>query len=457
MDTSPADPYAAMLTRFMATGPIGLLTLAPDGTVMHANEVAAQILEQDVTGLQFFDLVHPDDVARVAAAGQAHATNTFPKRSNGSVWRMLLPNGGSIEILVHPALAKDDEGVWYGQLGFLPAPPRLAVLETLELVAAGRPLAETLDRLMGGLATDDSGTAINWLDLDGTVHVFGNLEPTLGGVDPTGARDTDPTTPWFEAIAGDRVARVANLDDLPPHIADAARAAGYQACCVSPVGDPATGAPLLYINWVRHPTHLDYAQQTFADVLEDVLRVALVRAEDTRKLHHAAHYDQLTDLANRRAFFDELATAIGAGSVSVLYLDLDRFKPINDRLGHDAGDQVLVEIADRLRVATPRGSMVARLGGDEFAIVNAGDDGQLAERLAVELVEAIPRSIELVDHGPVSVSVSIGSAVTDATALDDPRALMAAADDALRRAKGSGKGAWVRAEPRVHTRSSLPS
>jgi diguanylate cyclase (GGDEF)-like protein len=234
------------------------------------------------------------------------------------------------------------------------------------------------------------------------------------------------------------------LDDVRQDVADAARDAGYVACCVSPVPDPATGVPLLYVNWVRHRSHLAYVQQTFADVLADVLQVALDRAEDARQLHHAAHHDQLTGLCNRRALFEALTTALPDGAVSVLYLDLDGFKAVNDRFGHDAGDHVLTAVADRLRSHTPEHALVARLGGDEFAILVPGDDGAAAEDLADRLVHDLRQPFTLDGYGEVAVGVSIGYSVNAASSPSDPTALVRTADDALRAAKGEGKGTWVR-------------
>jgi diguanylate cyclase (GGDEF)-like protein len=206
------------------------------------------------------------------------------------------------------------------------------------------------------------------------------------------------------------VARRDRLDVLRPDVAAAARAGGYEAVCVSPIPDPATGLELLYINWVRHPSHLDYVEQTFADVLADVLRFALERADHSRQLEHAANHDQLTGLVNRRAFFPALAEALGHGVASVLYLDLDHFKPVNDRLGHDAGDLVLVAVAQRLSACAPGNATVARLGGDEFAIAVPGDDGRGAQELSERLVAELPQPFDLEDYGKVSVGVSIGYA-----------------------------------------------
>ncbi len=424
------DPWPAVVAEFLTTGPIGLLTVSEDGRIAHANEVACEILGRDVNGLILYDLIHPDDLARFVAGTMARGGETSGRRGRGSVWRMLLPDASIIEILAHMAMVTV-AGVRYGQIGFLPAPPRLAVLKSLEDVAAARPLSTIFTTLMDGIATAENSVAINWVDLDGRTHLFGNLTPILGGVGGQGERDTDRSTPWFQAATHGTVARIEDLDGLRADVADAARAAGHRACCVSPIRDPATGQQLLYVNWVKHPSHLDYVQQTFADVLHDVVQVALDRAEDSRQLHHAAHHDQLTGLANRRAFFDGLTAALAAGPLSVLYLDLDGFKPVNERFGHAAGDAVLVAVADRLRVCMPAEALLARLGGDEFVIVVPRDDGTVAQALAERLVHEARQPIVLEAHGDISVGVSVGFSVTDGSTPTAPEALILAADEAL--------------------------
>ena len=102
------------------------------------------------------------------------------------------------------------------------------------------------------------------------------------------------------------------------------------------------------------------------------------RKESAARLLHEALHDGLTDLANRTLFGNRLGEAIttfreGGESYAVLVLDLDRFRHVNDTLGHHVGDELLVLIAGRLRAALPAGCMVARLGGDEFA-VHAGEE-----------------------------------------------------------------------------------
>jgi diguanylate cyclase (GGDEF)-like protein len=434
----------------MATGPVGLLVIDAGGRVVHSNPAAGEILRRDVTASLVTDLIHLDDLPRIMAASRIRTWDEST-RGPGSVWRMTLPDGGSVEIVAHSASVEVD-GTTFLQLGFLPAPPRLAVLTTLEDVASLRPLVETFAALMEGIVNDGAGLAINWVDPEGRVHLFGNLSPLLGGVTPDGVRDPDPTTPWFEAAAGGVASVRSGLEDLRPEVADAARDAGYVGCCVSPIADPATGLALLYVSWVRDRSHLAYLRQTFDDVLADVLQVALDRAEDARQLRYAAHHDQLTGLGNRRAFFDTLTVALAEGAVSILYLDLDDFKRVNDKFGHDAGDRALVAVAERLRATAPAHALVARLGGDEFAIVVPDADGADAQALAVRVVAEMGRPLALERYGEVSVGVSVGFSVTDGRSPPAPNALVLAADEALRAAKGDGKGTWVRAATRQSRR-----
>lgn len=160
-------------------------------------------------------------------------------------------------------------------------------------------------------------------------------------------------------------------------------------------------------------------------------------------LQHIATHDPLTDLPNRRKFSDALEESIisarrGATKVAVLMLDLDRFKFINDSLGHDAGDELLCETAKRLQAAVRKGDLVARLGGDEFSIILNG----ITEIETVdEVCEAIRASLAApykLGHHDVCTAGSIGACIypTDAT---HSKELVKFADAAMYRAKSSGR------------------
>lgn len=173
-------------------------------------------------------------------------------------------------------------------------------------------------------------------------------------------------------------------------------------------------------------------------------------SEQTRtrqRLAKLAHVDDLTGLANRRAFHDELRRQLALArrtpqSLSVLYLDLDGFKSINDNLGHDAGDQVLREVGQRLRLSLREGDMIARVGGDEFATLLGGAiDNATAEAVAAKLIEAVSGSYR-VGESSASLGASVGIAHNNDGG-EDADTLINRADQAMYTAKRSGKGRYA--------------
>jgi len=150
--------------------------------------------------------------------------------------------------------------------------------------------------------------------------------------------------------------------------------------------------------------------------------------------------DPLTGIANRATLLDRLRERMkgrrGArDAVTLLLVDLDGFKLVNDRYGHLAGDRLLVEVAQRLEAATRSGDLVARFGGDEFAVLlGPGAPARSAEDVAARIREAVARPIQI-GEGAVVIGVSVG-AVT-ASGAGDARALLAGADVELYRAKAA--------------------
>lgn len=162
-------------------------------------------------------------------------------------------------------------------------------------------------------------------------------------------------------------------------------------------------------------------------------------------LAHMATHDPLTGLPNRAALAsDGLSIEPGAdgnGDIAVLMLDLDRFKAVNDTLGHAAGDALLCQVAGRLRQTLRHTDFVARLGGDEFAVVQNGDtQPQDAEELAQRLVDALCRPYRISGQF-VEIGVSIGIALSEERAVDLDL-LLRRADVALYGAKSNGRGTW---------------
>jgi diguanylate cyclase (GGDEF)-like protein len=169
---------------------------------------------------------------------------------------------------------------------------------------------------------------------------------------------------------------------------------------------------------------------------------SLMRCITTRKhatLFHLAHHDSLTELPNRQLFNDRLTQALihakrSGASVGILYVDVDRFKGINDSLGHAVGDLLLKSVAARLRASVRAADTVARLGGDEFAVIlaeiSAADDGEIVARKILDALRD-PHSLEN-HHVNVSCSIGIAAFPQDAS---NQEALMRAADAAAYHAK----------------------
>ena len=163
-----------------------------------------------------------------------------------------------------------------------------------------------------------------------------------------------------------------------------------------------------------------------------------------RDLAHQANHDTLTGLANRQLFGEELAAQLGSGTrVSVLYIDLDDFKVVNDTLGHDAGDHVLVEVSRRINNVIRPTDTAARLGGDEFAVVLP--DSDQPELVARRLIQALHDPFLIGDHdAQIGASIGVATSTPDQT---DPSVLLNDADVAMYAAKSTGKGSVVEFVP----------
>ena len=182
-----------------------------------------------------------------------------------------------------------------------------------------------------------------------------------------------------------------------------------------------------------------------------------ITAAAASRIGHLDRHDALTGLPDRRALAEALLPALqqqaGGSGLAVLCIDLDRFKPVNDSLGHTAGDQLLVQVAERLRQCVRDHDPVVRLGGDEFAVLQAGvPQPRAAAALARRIVEALGQAFTLDAH-PVHIGCSIGIAVAPFDG-EDAEALLRHADLALCRAKDEGRGTWRFFEPEMQLRQT---
>jgi len=242
---------------------------------------------------------------------------------------------------------------------------------------------------------------------------------------------TLPPMIWAAVRFGPRGAALSAC--LTAHGANLATAFGYGPFALRPGAESHAVTLLQVFLAITITTTLTLAALA-ADLTE--------RAEVERLLAHEASHDHLTGLPNRLELNRRLEAAVRGASparaVAVMFLDLDRFKVVNDSLGHEWGDALLVEVAERLRGAARPTDLVVRLGGDEFVVVCPDlDDAAEARKIARRLLDAVAEPIRH-DGTTFSVSASIGVAVvTDPTTSSS--VVLRNADTAMYRAKRTGR------------------
>jgi diguanylate cyclase (GGDEF)-like protein len=203
----------------------------------------------------------------------------------------------------------------------------------------------------------------------------------------------------------------------------------------------------LALNAVQHGAQ-DYLIKGRVDevLIARSIRYAIERKRAEVALAHQALHDPLTELPNRALFLDRLEQALARAqrssvNVAVLFLDLDRFKVVNDSLGHEAGDRLLVDVANRLRGVVRPGDTVARFGGDEFTILC----DVRGERDAVLIAERVAAAVEApftLDDNEAFLTTSLGIALTTGRVDARAEALIRDADAAMYRAKERGKSRY---------------
>jgi len=200
------------------------------------------------------------------------------------------------------------------------------------------------------------------------------------------------------------------------------------------------GGRTIHCDWYNAPL-VDTAGTLigFASLVQDVTE----RLNTERTIHYMAHHDALTGLPNRRLMQDRLHQAIMAARrnqrhVAVLFLDLDRFKVVNDTLGHDSGDFVLKDIARRLTTCVREVDTVSREGGDEFVIILPDlERPEYARTVADKILKEVARPVEIAGHEiHITPSIGISHYPNDAT---DVQQLLKHADSAMYQAKDAGR------------------
>ena len=259
--------------------------------------------------------------------------------------------------------------------------------------------------------------------------------------------------PAVERVLGQRAEQFVGtklLDHLPSE--------GSERVLDSIVGRSADlyGVPTPVKFWVLHADNSERCLEgSIVDLSEDAdggaiafyLQDVTDREALQNDLLRRAFYDSMTGLANRALFMDRLEHALERTSrqaepVGVLFVDLDDFKAVNDRFGHQAGDQLLVAVAERLQACLRPADTAARLGGDEFGILleNPGEVGD-ATRVAQRVVATVRAPLTVGDH-TLFVTASVGVALSG-HGRRRAQDLLRAADDAMYEAKASGQSQYV--------------
>jgi len=341
------------------------------------------------------------------------------------------------------ANAQHDDPVIRGMVVYArPWDERWYLDQVLDAIAGSAPLEDTLDllvKVMGAEILEAEGVVL-YRDL-ASGHLRSRPAPGLGAYQ----RGTffSPEAPWITAMQTGEP-QVVRASDLPAELAAEAATRGHGWCWAWPVGDGDHPGGCLVL-WRRLDEEPDHTCRVSLDRLVRLSSLVFEREGAAASLRHTASHDTLTGLANRAVFFQRLQDALddpaSGPHIGVLYIDLDGFKPVNDRLGHGVGDAVLREVGRRLASVVRDTDLVARIGGDEFTVLcpdipHAGVLEDLAERL----VSTVRAPIAIGDQElSVGASVGVAMAEPESCSID---VLIDAADRALYRVKGANKGGW---------------
>jgi diguanylate cyclase (GGDEF)-like protein/PAS domain S-box-containing protein len=445
--TVGADPH--FLERVLDLSPGIVFAADRNLDLTYVNQAALDLLgygPDEVVGRSVLDFLdtnwNPEAFASIATALSSEGGRRPPM-----TFRVITKDGRR-PIIEATANVQLDDPVINGFVVYVrPWTERWLLDRAFESVAAGDPIRRTMDLLVevAGADTMEADAAIVFDPAGDTFHevvASGSLAPALQG--PTSALDATARGAWT-ALLRSGTSLVVNVDGLPEPLRALAAPSGYRSLWVAPGDrDARGGAGVWAIAW-RRELHLDADETRTAMMhrLATLAGLALARTRNEERNAYAATHDAMTGLWNRNAVFEWLATALGAddeaGGVGVVYVDLDRFKPVNDAFGHAAGDRVLREVAHRLVEVAPAACRVGRFGGDEFVVVGPAADRDELERLADRLVAALEAPNELRTGESVQVGASAGSAFTrpGGASADE---LVESADAALYRVKGSRSG-----------------
>jgi diguanylate cyclase (GGDEF)-like protein len=438
----PSPPLKAALldqSKILAALPLAAVVFDAGGTILYANDRAMRLLDPDAVsvpvtellGKNVLDLVHPDD--KPYAVDLLQFSVGLPSQVLGPVRLRYLTSAGRArytDVWVQQQTDNPELGGYVALLTEETTQHRLAT--AVSEIAEGEPLRtifESVALAVEGFPLEGVGAVLH-RDRTGRVTrmTSSDLPSALTGGAPG---------PWDLTLDSGQDVDYDDLLNAAEALAIPARGAGMQSvwCRAVPTTGPEQFALVVWRDQTGPPrpnqaVHLHQAV--------GVLRMALAHKRQRQELRTMAYTDPLTGLSNRAHLYDIRGADLEG--TAVLFVDLDGFKQVNDRWGHEAGDDLLKRVASVLRGTTRHNDEVIRLGGDEFVIIcqtpNRPDElSALAERIIQQVAEPVHvRGQEL------SIGASVGIVHFDDHA--DLDALLRDADDALYLAKAKGRGRW---------------
>ena len=425
-----------------------LIVVDATGNVIWANDSADHTFPLpgiSLAGTNALDLLHPDDqdAASIAiAAGLALvATGTGRHVLTPTPYRLRFRGGEHRWFEVSGRSHPDLEGGKVLVVSTRDIGRQQRLTHAGELIAEAAPIEAVVNEVIQGIECLEPCrmAGISWLNDDSRQIACDSLPPELVWTD-------HPDDPWMRAVATGATVGAA-LDELRPELQEAARRCGALACAAVPVDDPASAERACLVLWTDHEAIIGPLQLWAHRQAHSLLLLAFAQRFERRQLMRAATLDSLTGLLNRREFLRRLHVLQSeATPVTMLFCDVDEFKPVNDRYGHEVGDRVLQILADRLQATVRNGDLVGRVGGDEFAVAAVG----LTERvqvaaLAQRVIATVSQSLSIETDGEVvvtQVGLSVGVATPEPPGPRSADILLAVADRAMYTAKRAGRGGW---------------
>lgn len=473
MDDRVEDPHrrapdvkAEELDRIAAFGaaaaPDLLVVVDPAGVIRFTSDAAERVLGMSAhsqLGTSMWDHLHPDDL--LAATGALNEARRSAGYHHPAIFRVRHADGGWVECEANGTTVDQDDGSWL-VLSLRPGGDRD------EVIGRRRQIEQIIRR------SSLECSSVPWPDADAVVSgLLGDLAGVVGAVLVELAWSTSPDTGdgmrvglRWPGAPGDRgpgrrfeplwdhsteplMHFCADLDELPPSAeAEWLRRSGHSAVVEVALTAGSPGAVLrlaLGAEWHRW----DDLNVDLVTVLATTLMGTMRRCEAQAELSRQARTDALTGLVNRGELYRRLDDLVErrrersagrrhrdgwVGELGVLYCDLDRFKQVNDRNGHAAGDAVLVELSEELRRSVREVDLVSRVGGDEFVVVCPELESDAALDDVVGRIRRRVATIE-VDGRPLRLSVGAVLAA-DGLSSDD---LIRLADEAMYRDKSLGE------------------